>query len=96
MPIRMRLRLFTALRARRITPIVARCMGIYTLHMGAMGNATVCQGGFLYPQPPSNSPVIEYLHNLDLFPEPCPTCGDRVCHTKTALARRNNSGNVEM
>ena len=76
--------------------VVTRCMGIYTLHMGAMGNAAVCQGGFLSirNRHPS-SPVIEYLHNLDLFPEPCSTCGGTgsVQYEKSAICSTcSNSG----
>ena len=62
-------------RSNDCEAVTARCMGIYTLHMGANGNATVCQNGLgalvnRYP----DSDVTKQLRQLDLFPSPCPTC----------------------
>lgn len=67
--------IYNVARSEDHEEVVTRCMGIYTLHMGSVGNASLCQGGFLairnrYP----DATVIQYLQRLDLFPEPCPTC----------------------
>ena len=62
-------------RSEDYEEVVTRCMGIYTLQMGAKGDAGRCQSGFQsvcnrYP----DSDVVRQLRELSIFPSPCPAC----------------------
>lgn len=68
-------RIYEAAKADDHEAVVTRCMGLYTLVMGATGKAATCQGGLQaitsrYPQ----SEVAVALGNLGLFPSPCEAC----------------------
>jgi hypothetical protein len=67
--------IYDVARSKDADAAVPFCMGLYTLHMGALGNGAISQSGFQalctrYP----DSEVTALLRQLDLFPAPCPTC----------------------
>ena len=68
-------RIYEAAKTDDHEAVVTRCMGLYTLYMGATGKAATCQGGLQaitsrYPQ----SEVAVALSSLDLFAAPCEAC----------------------
>ena len=67
--------IYAAARSNDCDAVTTRCMGIYTLHMGMIGDAAVCQGGIgalcsRYP----DADVTRLIRELNLMPPPCPTC----------------------
>ena len=67
--------IYTVARSDDYEELVTRCMGIYTLHMGAIGNAGACQGGCqaLINRHPE-SEVAKKLRDLPLFQDACSIC----------------------
>jgi len=76
--------------------LVTRCMVVYTLHMGAIGDVATCQSAFQslchrYP----DSEAARYLKSLSLFPAPCNVCQGVGIIQQTAMgecSQCNNSG----
>jgi hypothetical protein len=56
--------------------IVTRCMALYALRAGTLGNTALCQSAFqsLCNRHP-DCETVKYLKSLALFPEPCKRCG---------------------
>jgi len=55
--------------------VVTRCMGLYILHMGLTGNASICQGGYqsLCSRYPSSAVTVRF-QDLNIVPVPCDAC----------------------